>query len=63
MEILTNLQKKILLRFSELSDKDVFYLTGGTALSAFYRVRTKMLNHAVKKNTKRFPEDFMFHMF
>jgi predicted nucleotidyltransferase component of viral defense system len=36
LEILTNLQKKILLRFSELSDKDAFYLTGGTALSAFY---------------------------
>ncbi|MDI6763586.1 MAG: nucleotidyl transferase AbiEii/AbiGii toxin family protein [Thermodesulfobacteriota bacterium] len=36
MEILTNLQRKILLRFSELPDKEAFYLTGGTALSAFF---------------------------
>ena len=36
MEILTNLQKKILLRFSELNDKEAFYLTGGTALSAVF---------------------------
>lgn len=36
MEILTKLQKKILLVISPLPDKDAFYLTGGTALSAFY---------------------------
>ena len=36
MEILTNLQKKILLRFSELNDKEAFYLTGGTALSTIF---------------------------
>lgn len=36
MEILTNLQKKILLLFSQLPDKEAFYLTGGTALSAFF---------------------------
>ena len=36
MEILTNLQKKILLHFSELPDAEAFYLTGGTALSAFF---------------------------
>ena len=36
MEILTNLQRKILLRFSELPDKEAFYLTGGTALSAIF---------------------------
>jgi predicted nucleotidyltransferase component of viral defense system len=36
LEILTNLQKKILLRFSELPDREAFYLTGGTALSAFF---------------------------
>ena len=33
MEILTNLQRKILVLFSNLPDKDAFYLTGGTALS------------------------------
>ncbi len=36
MEILTNLQRRIILWFSELPDKEAFYLTGGTALSAFY---------------------------
>jgi predicted nucleotidyltransferase component of viral defense system len=36
LEILTKLQRKILLRFSELPDKDAFYLTGGTALAAIF---------------------------
>jgi predicted nucleotidyltransferase component of viral defense system len=36
LEILTNLQKEILLRFSELPDREAFYLTGGTALSAIF---------------------------
>lgn len=36
MEILTNLQKKILLLYSEIPDREAFYLTGGTALSAFF---------------------------
>lgn len=36
MEILTPLQKKILTIFSGLPDKELFYLTGGTALSAFF---------------------------
>lgn len=36
MEILTHLQKKILLHFSNLPDQEAFYLTGGTALSAFF---------------------------
>lgn len=36
MEILTEIQKKILLLISSLPEKDAFYLTGGTALSAFY---------------------------
>lgn len=36
MEIVTDLQKRIIRRFSELPDKEAFYLTGGTALSAFY---------------------------
>ena len=35
METLTNLQNKILILFSKLKDKNAFYLTGGTALSAF----------------------------
>ncbi|MBI5746597.1 MAG: nucleotidyl transferase AbiEii/AbiGii toxin family protein [Nitrospirae bacterium] len=36
MQILTPLQKKILNLFVTLTDKDAFYLTGGTALSAFF---------------------------
>ncbi len=36
MEILTALQNKILKIFAGLPDKDAFYLTGGTALSAFF---------------------------
>lgn len=36
MEILTSLQRKILVLFSNVPDKDAFYLTGGTALSAFF---------------------------
>jgi predicted nucleotidyltransferase component of viral defense system len=36
LEILTNLQKKILFLFSKLLDQESFYLTGGTALSAFF---------------------------
>jgi len=36
LEILTELQKKVLLQFSELPDKEAFYLTGGTALSAIF---------------------------
>ena len=36
MEILTDLQKKILILFRNLPDSEAFYLTGGTALSAFF---------------------------
>lgn len=36
MDILTDLQKKILALFSRLPDAGTFYLTGGTALSAFF---------------------------
>lgn len=36
MEILTDLQRKVLLQFSRLPDKEAFYLTGGTALSAIF---------------------------
>ena len=36
MEILTGLQRKILNLFGTLPDNEAFYLTGGTALSAFY---------------------------
>ncbi|MBW7840570.1 MAG: ORF6N domain-containing protein [Chitinophagaceae bacterium] len=31
-------------------------------LAALYEVQTKVLNQAVKRNIKRFPEDFMFRL-
>ncbi len=31
-------------------------------LAQLYGVETRMLNQAVRRNTKRFPEDFMFQM-
>jgi phage regulator Rha-like protein len=31
-------------------------------LAALYEVETKILNQAVKRNTKRFPSDFMFRL-
>ena len=31
-------------------------------LAALYEVETKALNQAVKRNAKRFPEDFMFRL-
>ena len=31
-------------------------------IAALYDVETKVLNQAVKRNSKRFPEDFMFQL-
>ena len=31
-------------------------------LAELYEVETKVLNQAVKRNTKRFPDDFMFQL-
>ena len=31
-------------------------------IAALYNVETKVLNQAVKRNIKRFPEDFMFQL-
>ena len=31
-------------------------------LAGLYQVKTKVLNQAVKRNLKRFPEDFMFQL-
>ena len=30
-------------------------------LAALYGVETKVLNQAITRNLRRFPEDFMFH--
>ena len=31
-------------------------------LARLYRVETRVLNQSVKRNLKRFPPDFMFHL-
>ena len=31
-------------------------------IAALYNVETKVLNQAIKRNIKRFPEDFMFQL-
>lgn len=40
MEIISNLQKRILEEFSRISENEYFYLTGGTALAEFYLLRS-----------------------
>jgi len=39
--IITDLQREILLIFSTIPDSDMFYLTGGTALTEFYLAHRK----------------------
>lgn len=48
-------------------DNKIYYLRGlnvmlDSDLAALYGVETKKLNQAVKRNRKRFPEDFMFQL-
>ena len=47
--------------------KSIYFLRGGRVmldsdLAALYRVTTKSLNRAVKRNIERFPADFMFQL-
>ena len=53
MDELQNIQSKIYVIRGErvMLDRDI---------AALYNVETKVLNQAVKRNIKRFPEDFMF---
>jgi phage regulator Rha-like protein len=51
----------------QLIESKIFFIRGKKVmldrdLSALYGVETKMLNRAVKRNTERFPEDFMFQL-
>lgn len=52
MQILTDLQRKILNIFSLLPDKEAFYLTGGTALSAFFLKHRKSYDLDFFTNTE-----------
>ena len=49
----------IVTRVRELRDKKVML---DRDLAALYGVTVKVLNQAVKRNIKRFPEDFMFQI-
>ena len=51
----------------ERIDNRIFLLRGqkvmlDSDLAELYRVPTKVLNQAVKRNKKRFPPDFMFQL-
>lgn len=52
MEILTSLQKRVIILYSKLSDREAFYLTGGTALSAFFLKHRKSLDLDFFTNTE-----------
>jgi len=45
--IITDLQRKILLAFCEIPGSEMFYLTGGTALSEFYLVHRRSYDEDV----------------
>lgn len=52
---------------TERIEKAIFLIRGekvmvDSDLSELYAVETKALNRAVKRNLKRFPEDFMFKL-
>lgn len=51
MKVLTALQEDFLLTFSKTTLKDIFFLTGGTALSAFY------LEHRISEDMDFFTEE------
>jgi hypothetical protein len=55
MEIIRSIQNRIYELRGErvMLDRDLAFL---------YEVETKALNQAVKRNIKRFPEDFMFQL-
>ncbi len=59
-------QEKSLVAFEQIENK-IYQLRGqrimlDTDLADVYAVETKVLNQAVKRNLKRFPEDFMFQL-
>ncbi len=55
MEIIQSIQTRIYDIRNERVMLDV-------DLAQLYEVETKILNQAVKRNIKRFPEDFMFRL-
>lgn len=52
---------------AEIIENNIFFIRGKKVvldrhLAALYKVETKVLNQAVKRNIKRFPADFMFRL-
>jgi len=65
--MLKNKNKKIILMPQELIENKILLIRGRKVmidadLAAMYQVKTMALNQAVKRNIKRFPEDFMFRL-
>ena len=57
---------KAIISQKEIENK-IFYIRGvqvmlDNDLAEIYRVETRVLNQAVKRNIERFPEDFMFQL-
>ena len=57
--------KNKMLMPQEIVESKIFFMRGRKVmidrdLSTLYKVKTKMLNQAVKRNIERFPKDFMF---
>jgi len=62
LEILESIQKKILSHLKDLPDINAFYLTGGTALSAFYLGHRKSNDLDFFTNTEELILPFSFKM-
>jgi hypothetical protein len=59
--------KKLAIIPSEIIQQKIYFIRGEKVmldrdLAELYGVETRVLNQAVKRNTERFPEDFMFKL-
>ena len=60
-------KKRVINIPKERVESKIFFIRGkrvmiDSDLAELYDVETKVLNQAVKRNSKRFPEDFMFQL-
>lgn len=55
MGIITSLQEELLRIFSGIEESDLFYLTGGTALAAYY------LKHRYSRDLDLFTKEYFFN--
>jgi hypothetical protein len=61
------MNKELVLIPTEIIERKIFLIRGNkvmldSELAFLYKVPTKRLNEAVKRNRKRFPNDFMFQL-